>query len=875
MADPLILSLGESHDPSLVGGKAAGLAKLLAAGFAVPRGICITTTLYRRCLTTAGLDVMELWKQASSSSEMQRVQHRARIQGLLLEQPWPAGFQTELDRWLMSLTERPSIRWAVRSSATDEDAAGISAAGLYRTALGQLREDVSQAIRDCWISLWDEQVFRYRSRFGVDRPCPAMAVVIQPMLDANVAGVATSIHPITGRTNRVVINAVPGLASPLVGGEVTPDQYAVEVGESLGPVSVRRRLTAEKPRKVAMTAEGVKQDSIPALERQQPPLSDEQLHELARLAKQVEAAFRCPVDLEWVWDAERLWIVQARPLTGVTPSQGPTNDDCEWTRANFKETMPELPSPLGLSFLTRFMEAYIIARYRRLGCTIPEGLSAVRLLHGRPYLNVTLFYSLVVQLRGNPSYLTEQMGGEPLTVTPPVKPLGPLALARAGVMMMREWRRVTTQAPENFSTMKHMAGTYRPDRIEHLSVQELSTALDDLGRWLDGHEITFGIAGGVAQCLQAMGTMLPCWLGSDWRALLNASVQGQGNVISAQHIVRLAELAEVASKELPVRRWFLTETPTVEGFRNALQGTEFLRLFEQYLADYGHRAIGESDIMTPRIADQPDVIVALLRRQVCSDEGMSSGEIPSRQAQRREEALTEITRRFGRRVHRRVVFRWWYRRLCRFCALREDNRHHLMYYSTAVRYLLLRLGERMVDQGILTLREDVFYLTLEERIALVEGRGPDWKALVRNRREERRRNEVVQVPDTVRDWEEAAERGIPPSPVRTDGVLRGIAVSAGVASGPVRVVRSTADWTRVQAGDILVVPVIDPGLVPLFGMAAGLVAEMGGTLSHGAIIAREYGLPALVNVPYATSLLCENERIQLDSTSGTIRRAIA
>jgi pyruvate,water dikinase len=854
MADPLILSLGESHDPSLVGGKAVGLAKLLAAGFAVPRGICVTTTLYRRCLATAGLDVMELWKQTSTSSEMQRAQHRARIQGLILEQPWPAGFQTELERWLMNLTDGTSIRWAVRSSATNEDAAGISAAGLYRTALGQSSEEVSPAIRDCWISLWDEQVFRYRSRFGADQPCPAMAVVIQPMLDAKVAGVASSIHPVTGRTSRVVINAVPGLASSLVSGEVTPDQYAVEVGESLRPVVVRRRLMAEKP---------------------QPSLSDGQLHELARLAKQVEATFRCPIELEWVWDAERLWIVQARPMTGVTPSQWLTNDDCEWTRANFKETMPELPSPLGLSFLTRFMEAYIIASYRRLGCTIPDGLSTVRLLHGRPYLNVTLFYTLVVQVHGNPAYLTEQMGGEPLTFTPPVKPLRPLALARAGVMMMQEWRRVTTQASENFAAMKAMAEAYRPDRIEHLSVQELSTTLDDLGRWLDGHETTFGIAGGVAQCLQAMGTMLPRWLGSDWRALLNASMQGQGNVISAQHIVRLAELAEVVRREPLVRRWFLTEPLAVEGFRTALQGTEFLRLFEQYLADYGYRAVGESDIMTPRIADQPEAIVALLRVQVRSDEGVSSEEITARQAQRREAALAEITRRFGRRFHRRVVFHWWYRRLGRFCALREDNRHHLMYYSAAVRYLLLRLGERMVEQGILTLREDIFYLTLDERIALVEGRGHDWKDLVRGRREEQLRNEAVQVPDTVRDWEAAAEQGISSSPVQTDGVLRGIAVSAGVASGPVRMVRSTADWKRVQAGDILVVPVIDPGLVPLFGMAAGLVAEMGGTLSHGAIIAREYGLPALVNVPYATSHLCENEQIQIDSISGTVRRSVA
>src|SRR5574340_605530 len=336
MADPLVLSLEESHDPRLVGGKAAGLTKLLAAGFAVPRGFCVTTALYRRCLEAAGLDVTELWKKALGSSDTQRAQHRARIQRLLLEQPWPAGFQTELDGWLTSLTGRPSIRWAVRSSATNEDAAEMSAAGLYRTALGQAPEEVLRAIRDCWISLWDEQVFRYLLRFGTEQACPAMAVVIQPMLDAKVAGVAYSIHPVTGRATQVAINAVPGLASSLVNGDVTPDQYVVEVGESLRPVLVRRRFLAEKPCKVVMTAEGVQPETIPALERRQSSLSDEQLFELARLVKQIEAAFRYPIDLEWVWDAERLWIVQARPITGVKPSIGLTNDGGEWKSANFR-----------------------------------------------------------------------------------------------------------------------------------------------------------------------------------------------------------------------------------------------------------------------------------------------------------------------------------------------------------------------------------------------------------------------------------------------------------------------------------------------------------------------------------------------------------
>ncbi len=868
-----MLSLEESRDPSFVGGKAAGLAILIDAGFPVPRGLCVTTALYHHCLKAGGIDEAEVWKKVRLSSDEERTHESEKIRAVLLDQEWPERFPADLTMRLATFTQDPTIRWAVRSSATNEDGAKASAAGLYRTTLGCLSHEILPAIRDCWMSLWDEQVLQYVLRTRADLPDPAMAVVVQPMLDAKAAGVAYSIHPVTGRSSQVTINAVPGLAAPLVSGSITPDQYMVEMrGDLLRPLRIRRRIVVPKLQKLLLRADGLRTEPIAEADQQQSSLTDEQLLELARLAKEIEAAFKQPVDFEWVWDVKGLWVVQARAVTAVRASDELTDEECEWTRANLKETMPELPSPLGLSFLQRFMEAYIVTPYRRLGCAVPPKLSSVRVLHGRPYLNVTLFYSLVVQLYGNPAFITEQMGGPRLTFMPPVQPLGPVAFLRAGLVMVREWRRVTRQAPTNFASMKRMSDTYQPGCIQHWSRQDLTEALEKLKRWLDEHEITFGIAAGVAQSLQALGTFLPGWLGPDWRELLNASVQGQGTVISAQQIVRLAELVEAARREVVVRQWFLSEPSPAQDFRETLVGTVFLRLFEQYLEEYGHRAVGESDVMTPRIGEQPENILNVLRTQVSSDATPSPTEIASRQAHRREAALAEIHERFGSRLHRRIIFGWWYRRLCRFSVLREANRHHLMYYSTAVRHLLLCLGERLVGQGTMTLREDVFYLTLDECDAMGQAPGRDWRKLVQDRREERARNQGLQVPDIIQDWEEAvyrtdrAERGV------SDGDLRGIAISAGTASGPVRIIRSTVDWKGVQAGDILVVPVIDPGMAPLFGMAAGLVAEMGGTLSHGAIIAREYGLPVLVNVPYATSLLCQNEQVQIESETGTIRR---
>lgn len=193
-----------------------------------------------------------------------------------------------------------------------------------------------------------------------------------------------------------------------------------------------------------------------------------------------------------------------------------------------------------------------------------------------------------------------------------------------------------------------------------------------------------------------------------------------------------------------------------------------------------------------------------------------------------------------------------------------------MYYSAAGRSLLLRLGEWLVELGRISSREDIFYFKIEERADLLAGGSTDWRGVIQARRAERDRYAMVSVPDTIRDWKDVVRGTDTSSVAASDGIFRGIPISAGQVVGPVRIVRSMEDWSRVCRGDILVVSVIDPGMAPLFGVAAGLVAEMGGTLSHGAIIAREYGLPAVANVPGITTRLKDGDRITLDAERGEV-----
>jgi len=741
---------------------------------------------------------------------------------------------------------------------------------MYRTRLGIPLEKIGSAVKDLWLSIWDERVLNYQAVSGSSGIPPAMAVVIQPLLEAQAAGVAYSVHPLTGRATQVMVNAVAGLAAALVDGRATPDQYVVEIAENGQPTRISERTIARQTHALRVTSQGLRDMPLSDEAAGRATLSDDQLLALARTAKQIEKAFGHPVDLEWLHDERGLWLLQARPISGLARPRQMTNDDCEWSRTNFKETMPELPSPLGLSFLEMFMERHIVSPYRRLGCHIPEGVSSVRTFQGRPYINMTLFHSLVAQLRGDPSLLVEQMGGERVMRVPEAHAIGWLAFARAGVVMMAELRKAVRCGPAWFAEMKAMATEHRADRLRTVSGEQIALRLDAIGQWLDGHELTFATAGGVSQCLQTLGGLLPRWLGEDWRALLNGALQGQSAVISAQQIVRLAELADLVRRDPNATSWFTAEGWNPVEIRHRLEGTDVLRAFDRYLEDYGHRGVGESDVMAPRFADRPELLLALLRTQILAPTSATPADILQRQTVVRERALAEIRARFGWRFNRWAIFSWWYRRLCRFFALREANRHHLMYYSAAARSLLLRLGEWLVEQGQLSSREDIFYFRIEERAELLAGGSRDWKGVIQARRAERDRYARVSVPDTIRDWNDVVRGSDAPSVVALDGIFHGIPISAGKVMGPVRFVRSMEDWNRVCRGDILVVSVIDPGMAPLFGVVAGLVAEMGGTLSHGAIIAREYGLPAVANVPHITTRLKEGDRISLDAERGEI-----
>lgn len=877
MSKQIVLPLKHCSDPALVGGKAAGLGLLIRNSFHVPPGMCLTTQAYKETLQAAGLDLPRQWTHIRRAAEPARGQMLDDCRRLIASLTFPQTLLDLLNRELNCLGIEPATLLAVRSSATDEDVTEATFGGQYRTVLGMRRDALGPAILDCWASLWTATAFAYRSRMAkaaaLTAP-PAMAVIIQPLLAPHAAGVAYSRHPVTGQGNQVVINAVFGLAEPLMSGTAMPDQYVVKTGEDHSAWSLIQHDIAEKTSARVASGSGLADQPLPEQDRRRPVLDDHAVLALARLAKEVEPVVGKPVDIEWALDRQGFWLLQARPIPSThAVSDGPI----VWSRANFKETLPDLPCPLTLSFVDEFMEVHILRHYREAGCEIPSGLSSMRVIRGRPYINVTLFQSLTAQLGGDPDSVTEQMGGEIYPPPPPTARLAWWKLFRAGLLLQRKVFRAAGLAQAWFAELKQGGKALAEPSTQHLTEQELLARHDALSQRLGERDLTFAIVGGVSQALHILGVTLRRRT-KDWRPLLNEATQGLGNIISADQILWLVKLAETAEGEPVVCNFLLAEAWAPEEYRDKLSGTSFLKSFDAFLEGYGHRAIGESDVMSPRFAETPDYILGIIRGHLLARTGHPSRSVEAihrDQAALRQAALDRIRAVFGWRLHEWLWFRWWHRFLCRYLELREANRHHQMYYTMGSRHLLLLLGDKLTARGLLDRADDVFFLLPEEIKACAGdsagGHKNNWKQIVAARRVEQKQHAKETAPDTVILRGHTALSPVHEATPVT-GTLTGIPISAGYAEGPVRLLLSPEDTKKVRKGDILVAPVIDPGMAPLLGLAAGLVVEMGGTLSHGAIVAREYGLPALANVRGVTRLLKDGELIAVDATTGKVSR---
>lgn len=811
------------------GGKGAALARLLQAGLPVPPGCVVGAQALATFLAAQPIP---------STSNPEAMRQMLRTAAL------PAELADDVRLALTSLQTTPH-GWAVRSSAVAEDSATASYAGVYESFLAIPEEEVWRRIRDCWASWWSERAVAYRQHVGESDAVPRMAVVLQHMVPARVAGVAFTAEPVQGDRTRMVINAARGLGETVVAGVVQPEQYILARTPDLHLLETRL-LHPEHP----------------------PLLPPEVVLTLGTLLERIETLCGSPQDVEWAWDGTTCWIVQSRPITTLGGDAAGRTEDV-WGNANLKDVMPGLVSPMTWSLMQPQLAAAIRQHYAAAGYTVPTDRPIIRRFWGRPYFNMSLFSAAAYTLYGiTPEMHAAQLGGMvPPGVTQPAAPALWQRLRWLGNVLrfVGISQRVRKAAARQFAEIQQR---WRAEvqRVPHL---DRAALLETLERYVEitqpcllfHLQLTAAMSGSFSTLCEMVARVGERGSGASLAAEL---VTGLGDVSSAEHSYRLWDLSRLARQSPQVMR-FLAQGAW-HTWHQALAGTALADPWQEFLDTFGHRALYEIEMANPRWRERPDYLFEVLAAYAKLSQERTPFD-PQEQARRRQTAEHEVLQHLG--ALRRLWCRTVLRRTQEFSRLRENSKSHLVQLIDVGRLMALRAAHFLVQDGLLETPEAVFFLAGEEILAALRGAmsTETVRHLIVQRHLARQRDATRQPPELF-----VGERPVYAAGLTSQGtVLAGLPSSPGRVTGTARVLFSPHEGTRLQAGEILVAPSTDPGWTPLFLLAAGLVMETGGYLSHGAIVAREYGIPAVLNVPFATQRIPDGSTIQLDGAQGVVQ----
>ena len=818
-----------------VGGKAANLGELTRAGLPVPVGFCVTTEAYRRVAVGIPLD---------------------QVREALLGVEIPADIADEIRARYAALGVDVPV--AVRSSATAEDLPFASFAGQQDTYLNVVGADaVLDAVRRCWASLWTDRAQFYRDSNGIDHNTVELAVVVQVMVDAEVAGVLFTANPITGRRREAVIDANAGLGETVVSGSVNPDHFVVDTATG----RILQRHLGDK--KVAIrSVAGGGTESV-ELDSTEPCLSDQQIRELAALGDQVERHYGSPQDTEWAIDADgRLWLTQARPITTLFPApDSPSNDGRGrhvYICASVAQGLYRPITPMGLASFR-----VIASGGRRM-----FGLPVTDVLAGPDFLSDAgqrLYADMTAVVRNRlgraiiPRVFDVMEARSAVAIRslfddPDMSLRGGTLKAALGIA------RVGLRVGLPFRLAEAL---FRPDAAER--------RLDGVGRRLhalatpSGKQDSRARLEQVVLALTEIPTMLPRALPVPLAGFIALAFARRllGSGAGLETVLR--GLPHNVTTEMDLELWRVATRLRADGVSIADVSIDDLPpVLQRFLDRYGIRAVAEIDLGMPRWSDDPTHILGVLANYLRLDDPEAAPDAQFARGRAEAEAMILSLSRKAGGLRGRAV-RWALGRTRRLAGLREKPKYFLVETLAEIRRHLQYVGAELAAADRIDTRDDVFFLTLKECREGLSGR--DFRAVVADRHasydRELRRRKVPQV--LLSDGTDPEAIAPPPA----DGAMIGTAASTGRITGIARVVLDPVG-AHLEPGEILVAPSTDPGWTPLFLTAGGLVMEMGGANSHGAVVAREYGIPAVVGVPDATHRIATGDRITVDGAAGTV-----
>jgi len=774
---------------------------------------------------------------------------------------------------LLAMRDEGAISFAVRSSAMHEDQEGASAAGMHSTLLNVVREDeVLDAIKTCWSSLFRPRVLSYLRALGDDVPV-SVGVVIQAMVPAEISGVLFTANPLTGDAGEVVINAAYGLGSSVVDGRVTPDTYRIDKATG----QLRDQIIGDKAHQTLLERSGgVREVAVAPALREGPALSEQQLLHLSDLASRVESHFGDARDVEWAIAEQQLYVLQARPI--VVPSmrnrRGSRRDrpwdrrKIVWSNANVGEALPGVATPLTWSVLSQFSDLGFRRAFGAMGCAVPRDAELVGDFRGRIYINLTEFSSIMSQIPWiHPSTLVRLGGGQYASELDEV-----VAERSSTGFFLRLPQTVSRYAQENYrlqARIDEFETHFSDERMRIngidprlLEPSGLDRMLGDVEHLLDetGSILLTAYANLLTAVLVLIG-VLRAFARDQGSGFYRELLSGLQDVASARPGLVLRQIARLAREEPElaerIRAAELSEL-TVADLPDGRTRDALIR----FLEEYGYRGIREAEIAAPRWSEDPTLMFAALRSHLDS-----TGDLDER-----ERDLQSVRRRAEEKLQKSVPFplRPALKKLLevvrRYTRMREYLRGHVVEVLGMFRSIALEASRRIEAREPEAGPDAAFFLTLAEVRRVLYDENERVAIRVQRRRLEHKRNQALPEPPTT-------FVGFPPegpTTASTSKRLRGLAASRGVAEGKVRILRDPSQAAAFEPGEVLVVAAADTGWAPLFLAASGVVTELGGPLSHAAIILREYAVPAVVNVTNATRSLRDGDLVRLNGDAGTV-----
>lgn len=844
---------------AVVGGKGALLGELSQLdGVRVPPGFCVTTHAFGRFIDEAPTikeKLTELVGLRSEDSEAIRVMS-AGIRGALERLTIPDDVAGPIDEAVAALDQ--GAAFAVRSSATAEDSPAASFAGQHDTFLNVPGAAVLDHVKRCWASLFTERAVTYRLRNGVDHRGGHMAVVVQQMVMADVAGTMFTADPVTSNRHIVSVEAVFGLGEAVVSGLVKADAYRVRAGEVIERSIATKRLAG-----AASPGGGTERQPIDADRQTQPALTDDGVLRLAELGRRIEAHFGRPQDIEWCLIGDSFEIVQSRPITTLFPiPDAEDSNDHVYVSVGHQQMMTDAMKPLGLSFWLLTTPAPMREAGGRLFVDVtsalssPESRAGLLAMAGRSDPLIRDALETVVD-RGDflpPSTDHAPIGPPSANPAAPIEPdpvivTELIADTEASLDTLR--REIsTTSGPELFEFILADLGELKQRLFDPRSHQAVMAAIAATW-WLNDH--------------------LEEWLGE--RGAADTLAQSAANNVTAEMGRALLDVADTIRPHPAVVAFlervdgddFVDELPRVTG------GEQARAAITGFLDTYGMRCVGEIDITRPRWAERPATLVPLILGNIKNFEAGAATrrfEQGRHEAATRERELLDRLRDLPDGASKASATKAMIDRLRAFIGYREYPKYGMVSRYFIYKQALLNEGNQLTAAGVIDEPDDIYYLTFHELHDAVRNDHVD-RNMIDQRKREHKMHETLTPPRVITSdgaiFAGAYHRDdVPP------GALVGLPVSTGAVEGRARVVHDIAE-ADLEPGDILVTTHTDPSWSPLFITIAGLVTEVGGLTTHGAVVAREYGLPAVVGVEHATRLITDGQHIHLDGTNGYIQ----